>query len=348
MGIGRVAAFFLGFLLVPILSTGALAGVVVLDKQAFPPERRYAGECGVEISGRIDAETVSRFKATFEDLSAQPGAAFEGAGEWGLNVCLASHEGDIAAAVDLANFLADRKIGTVVAPGSRCTGPCAVAFMGGTVDHNSEIGPLRRMSPGSVLGFSLDAEGSQENAYIGLADILTAGSLVRDRSGAVHSVSRRFPLEITLELLRNGGGQGFFVDNLHKVLILDIGLAGISGSALNSEGLTGLCRTAFLLNSDMPLSGPVGRSLEAAAAEMSHAEPVRGQNAVGAQTLNFTWGAMHPIDCSVTELGGGDYLVRTGDIRSADMHTRLMKSHHGLPLETRLSDIEARLPSIAR
>jgi|GEM_PF-2631934 len=341
--------FFLGLLLGSILSTDALAGVVVLDKQAFPPERRYAGDCGVEISGRIDAATVSQFKAIFEKLAAQPGAAFVGAGEWGMNVCLAAEEGDAAAAADLADFFADAKIGTVVAPGRRCTGPCALAFMGGTVDLNSEFGPLRRMWPDSVLGFSLDTETPSPAApYAQLARMLTAGSLIKNRDGDVHTIARRFPLEVVLELLRDADGPVFFVDSLHKAAVLEIELVGIPEATLDNRGLTGLCKAAFLLNSDMPLSEPVGRALEAAVEEISPAEPLPGQNTFGAPALNFSWGAMNPIDCSVADLGRGTYLVQTGDIRSDHMRSRLLKSYNGLPLATRLEEIEALMPAISR
>ncbi|MBN9669034.1 hypothetical protein [Roseibium aggregatum] len=333
------------------LPTSASADVIVLDNQALPPELRLSGQCGVEISGPIDGDTVARFKDTFRDLAAQPDAAFEAAGEWGLNVCLAGEGGDNAAAVDLANFFADRKIGTVVGPGQTCTGPCALAFMGGTIDYPTGVGPLRAMSPSSVLGFSLDAgetEQSSATAYRALYEILTAGSISRDRNGAVHSVHRRFPIEVTLELLRNTGGPGFFIDTLHKAALLDIALIGVPGASLNAQGLATLCETAYLLNSEMPLAGPVGRLLEGIGQEISPVEPVLGQNAFGATTFNFSWGAMHPIDCSVLPLDPGTYLVSTGDISSDDARSRVLKAYNGLPLSTGLAEVGALMDTITQ
>jgi len=343
----------LGFCLAAQLAllTNANAEVLVLDNQALSPDLRVSGQCGVEISGPIDGETVTRFKAAFRDLAAQPGAAFVGAGEWGLNVCLAGEGGDNAAAVYLANFFADKKIGTVIAPGRSCTGPCALAFMGGTIDYSTAVGPLRTMAPNSVLGFSLsagEADRSGATPYRSLYEILTAGSISRDRNGAVHSVHRRFPIEIALELLRNADGPGFFIDTLHKAALLDIALTGVPGASLNFQGLATLCETAYLLNSDMPLAGPVGSLLEGIGQEISPVEPVLGRNALGGTTFIFSWGAMHPIDCSVMPLDPRTYLVSTGDVSSDDTRSRVLRAYHGLPLSTGLAEVEALMASVTQ
>ena len=72
-----------------------------------------------------------------------------------LRLCLDSPGGNFEEGLRIATLLRERYIGTAVAAGARCESACAIAFMGGTLMTESDIGDLpdRVLHPRGRLGF---------------------------------------------------------------------------------------------------------------------------------------------------------------------------------------------------
>src|SRR5436853_5617165 len=68
-----------------------------------------------------------------------------------FSICLKSNGGSYAEGLKVAELVFSRGLSTVIEYGSECYSACAIIFMAGVMPE--QIGPMRKLSVGGVLGF---------------------------------------------------------------------------------------------------------------------------------------------------------------------------------------------------
>lgn len=102
------------------------------------------------IDGPITPRTVDELKSYLQRKNFEGGSIF---GQRAV-VTLNSTEGDFEAALALAELFSSRGIETMVLAGASCLGPCAIAFLGGSVSAEEGSKSISRtLAVGGKLGF---------------------------------------------------------------------------------------------------------------------------------------------------------------------------------------------------
>lgn len=162
-------------------------------------------------------------------------------------LCLNSTGGSYKEGLEIAEFLLDQDLTTIVTAGDLCYSACALIFMTGG-DWQDGRAWYRYLQPGAELGFhapyitrlpdQLYTKEEMEQVYN------FAIKSIRDltRLGQQHHVPDTFlPTPILTELLDKGPTELFLVDTVYKAAQLKIDLNGASGPKATPEALYNAC-----------------------------------------------------------------------------------------------------------
>lgn len=173
----------------------------------------------------------------------------------GQRLCLNGPGGAYAEALDIAEFLINASVTTVLDRNARCYSACAIIFMSGS-EFEELLLPKRKMHITARLGFHAPyialSDGSYPPEHVAVAydeglravaRMMTLGtkwngsSLLRtDLEGGV------FPRWLILELLKRGSSEVFAIDRLSRARALSIELLGASAIEWNYETACNACQ----------------------------------------------------------------------------------------------------------
>ena len=133
---GALAALLLG----PALLPAAARAATLVELPA-------GSACKLQLAGEIASGDAARLIALSQDWELED----ESTESWRL--CLDSPGGNLAEALQIAAYLRERGIGTVLEPGAECLSACALVFMMGFAWGHEEFFINRRMHYTARLGF---------------------------------------------------------------------------------------------------------------------------------------------------------------------------------------------------
>lgn len=220
------------FLAAPL--TARAAEISIHDPALRDAAGLISGTCSVRLKGAIEPGDAGRLEAEMEariedgslEQTRPTGLNFGIAAE-GHVLCLDSLGGDAGEALALARVIRDHALATAVPDGAQCIGPCAVAFMAGSVaSSNSDGGarmPMRALHTGGRLGFLAPqtADGDAALDYIaGLTDLFSG-------IDSYTPTARLHPQLMVEMLLHRDPAHPYMIDTTGKAGLYDIRLAGV-------------------------------------------------------------------------------------------------------------------------
>lgn len=276
------------------------------------------GLCAASLSGAIAPGDARDLAAAPFDPPEAEGTA--GDGRW-RRLCLDSPGGSLAGGLELAQYLIDNRIGTVVGDGAECLSTCALVFMFGTGARNeAETVTNRRLHVGGRLGFHqpelrFDPDEAGAGAVSAAFDIAIQASLrLFALAGRPRpDTPRPFIDGDLLEAMLQYKGEDFFeIDTVNKAGRWDIAAIGFAEPTLSEEGMFYACQnmttwTSRLERDQIPYE-PNGYS-----ASITTQEDQEGF--AGGRLSAISFAGMMQYDCQVGELalpGGGGQPVICG------------------------------------
>lgn len=140
-------AFYLIFsiIAVPAFADNPSNNIRLIGKHGVDYDK--ISNCNVELRGEISRGDLEILKTTFSD--------FDGLGYNHYTICLDSPGGNYLESIKIADWISDNGIGTVLPKGAECLSACAIIFMSGSLNTESDIGIInaRYMHPQARLGF---------------------------------------------------------------------------------------------------------------------------------------------------------------------------------------------------
>lgn len=212
--------------------------------------------CFAELSGQIvdgDTDQVERAVAAHRETHADK-YQYDGAHAMRRisRLCLSSPGGSLIEGVKLAAYLSANGIGTAVGRGKTCESACAVAFMGGTHQSESDIGALpdRILHPLGKLGFhspSLDIpQGSYSEETVTRAYVIALKSVEE-----IQQIARdiRFPQSLVVALLNTPAQEMTYVTTVGQAAMWRIQI----GPVVEIPELTSVATSYACYNTDAGL-----------------------------------------------------------------------------------------------
>jgi hypothetical protein len=206
------------------------------------------GLCAASLTGVIAPGDTRDLAATEMERPADWPEASDG--RW-RTLCLDSPGGSLAGGLELAQYLLDNRIGTVVPEAAECLSTCALVFMFGTAAADETVTVTsRRLHVAGRLGFhqpalAFDPEAPETRDVTAAFDV------------AVQAVLRLFALagrprpdsprpfidgDLLEAMLQYKGTDFFEIDTVNKAGRWDIAAAGITDPGLTEEGLFYACQ----------------------------------------------------------------------------------------------------------
>jgi hypothetical protein len=192
----------------------------------FTISREETPHCNVRLSGPIKSGDLDRLKQALRELSSDRRYS-------PYTLCLNSNGGSYNEGVDIASFVLNNHMKTMIEEGAKCYSACALIFMSGGYRHEGFHIPYRKLHVRGELGFHAPymiggAKGEYEVRDL-YKSYRAAIQAIRDlvRLGRDQRVSKRFmPKSIIAELLDKGPDEFFKVDTVFKAIRLYIFLYG--------------------------------------------------------------------------------------------------------------------------
>jgi hypothetical protein len=205
------------------------------------------------IDGPITPRTVQELKQYLHRMNFGGGSVF---GQRAV-VTLNSTDGDFEAALALAEIFSSRGIETVVAAGASCLGPCAIAFLGGSVGAEEGSTTISRtLAVGGKLGFHAPAldlpDGTISKAVVESAYEVTLSQIARlvASDGMLSLRARLFPVFLT-----TGPGNFRLITNVADLGDFEIATSRFAQpSHLTGSMATNLCRNAYFWSEGVHVS----------------------------------------------------------------------------------------------
>lgn len=228
-----------------------------------------AGLCRLTLEGEITAGDVERLREAPLDKPIWWGN-FED-GSWRA-ICLDSPGGSLASGLELARYVLDNRVGTVIDDGAECLSACALIFMFGTAgQHESMPQTNRRLHVGGRLGFHQPKLTLDRSRDYSVDDVAAAFDLAIEATLNFLALAARprpdtprpFVDGDLLEAMLQHKGQNFFeIDTVNKAGRWDIALFGFEAPKLTDEGMLYACQnmTGWMaqLESDQQAYDPAG------------------------------------------------------------------------------------------
>jgi hypothetical protein len=188
--------------------------------------------CNVRLSGPIVAGDNKKVESAF-------GAVSQRSGEWSGNplaaitLCLNSPGGSYAEGLQIANFLLERHLSTMIEPNSICYSACALIFMAGGYGFEGRHFADRRLHVTGQLGFHAPyINGIPQQTYSSLhveAAYKASIQAIRDlmKLGQKHRATDDFmPKALLVAMLDKEPNELFLVDTVYKAAKLNVRLYG--------------------------------------------------------------------------------------------------------------------------
>lgn len=163
-----------------------------------------------------------------ERLAKAIAANAEAGGSWGslgegnfITLMLSGEAGDFDAGIALGRFLQDGWIHTRIVRGARCTGACALAFMGGRAMWGRLTRPAveRRLEAGGVLAFA--------SPLAGLDPAQAAPAVARLRALVAYAEHAAIAPAILKKIAALESADRFTIDTVFRAKIANIGVEGV-------------------------------------------------------------------------------------------------------------------------
>lgn len=229
------------YLLLIFISTSVFAAnqndkIIIIGKHDV--DYNNISFCNVELRGEIKRGDLETIKRTF--------SGFDGLGYNHYTICLDSPGGNYLESINIAEWISDNGIGTVLPEGAECLSACAILFMSGSLNTESDIGIInaRYMHPLAKLGFHapyilLDDrsyEASEVEKAFAIAS--TVISYLIDLSDKMN-----FDASLIAELLKKSPEDFFEIDTVDKIGRWNISL--IDGNKTSFGSLKNACVNYF-------------------------------------------------------------------------------------------------------
>ncbi|MBT56428.1 MAG: hypothetical protein CMF72_23910 [Mameliella sp.] len=236
----RFIWMFVGFLAAAVFADTAEAARITAGK---------AGLCRVTLEGEITPGDVEKLRAAPMDRPIW-WSNFED-GSWAA-LCLDSPGGSLASGLELARYVLDNRIGTVIDDGADCLSACALVFMFGTAhQHESVALTNRRLHVGGRLGFHQPDLTLDRSRDYSVDDVAAAFDLAIEATLNFLALAARprpdtprpFVDGDLLEAMLQHKGQDFFeIDTVNKAGRWDIALFGFTPPEFSAEGMVYACQ----------------------------------------------------------------------------------------------------------
>jgi hypothetical protein len=186
------------------------------------------------------------------------------------SVCLKSSGGSYAEGLRIAEFVFNHGLSTVIEFGSECYSACAIIFMAGVMPE--QIGPMRKLSIGGVLGFHApyltmpdqkyskqqveDASQSMRSAILGLMQL----SLKRTQLHSEEFIKK----SLIAKMLEKGPTEIFFVTSISEAARWDIEIYDAADYLAEPNTINiakNVCNNFHYSNMDKPVAPNTNLSL---------------------------------------------------------------------------------------
>ncbi len=236
----RYVFWLVGFLVAVAVANTAQAARITPGK---------AGLCRVTLEGEIAPGDVEKLRAAPMDIPIW-WSNFED-GSWAA-ICLDSPGGSLSSGLELARYVLDNRIGTIIDDGAECLSACALIFMFGTAhQHESVALTNRRLHVGGRLGFHQPDLTLDRTRDYSVDDVEAAFDLAIEATLNFLALAARprpdtprpFVDGDLLEAMLQHKGQDFFeIDTVNKAGRWDIALFGFTPPQLTNEGMVYACQ----------------------------------------------------------------------------------------------------------
>jgi hypothetical protein len=205
--------------------------------------------CDVTLDGDIEQGDLRRIQDVIRGLR-----------KVDRTICLSSDGGSFAEGLNIAKYLIEDGIGTVIEPAKQCFSACAIIFMAGTEEQEGFKTRNRKLHPTGILGFHAPylrlpkqayTQGEVEAAYS--VGVVALAKLLALEPGPPHE--EFFPKELIVELARHGPNEAFIVKTVRDVIRLKIDLYGLAEPTQISKNMA--CNACGNSNELAPFGGCV-------------------------------------------------------------------------------------------
>lgn len=186
-------------------------------------DKLAVGRMVLRLDGDIAPGDAEKLKAFLDSqIKAVSGYGYDADGTF-ITVEMAGEGGSIAGAVELGGFFADNYIQTRIVRGSTCSGPCALAFMGGRAlwTRLTRLAIDRRLEAGGQLIF--------RSPLYPAASAAADPQSVRDAVGIVQNYAARNDIAplILAKILGLKGDESFPIDTVFWAKAANITVDGV-------------------------------------------------------------------------------------------------------------------------
>jgi hypothetical protein len=192
-------------------------------------DRLIQGHMVLRLTGDIETGDAARLQKLLDKaIKSVSSYGYDGDGSF-VTLEMAGDAGSIAGAIELGSFFRDKKVQTRIMRGTTCSGPCALAFMGGQTRWTrlTRVAVDRRLEAGGRLIFRsplYSSEASSPNKLRGLI------SSVQD-----YAAKTDIPQLVLAKILGLAQDETFAIDNVFWAKVADITVDGAAAAANPSD-----------------------------------------------------------------------------------------------------------------
>jgi hypothetical protein len=243
--------------------------------------------CAWRIEGPLAAGDADRIAAALKGKPVAAGAsagkatAVSGVGR-AATVCLNGAGGTWGEGAALMRHFRQSRRATYIGARDVCTGACAVAFMGGTVDAYAATTTLARtLALGGELAFTAPTYGAGsvggEAASVETWTLQQVAATMRDLGQEIAgSKTPYFKASLIERILASAGVEPFAVDTVGKAIRFDIALAGYGESQMAEDAaFANICANLMIRAFDIEAPGAGAVNAPAPFARGDYGESVR-------------------------------------------------------------------------
>lgn len=176
-----------------------------------------------------------------------------------LNICLNSPGGSLAEAVRLTEAVFG-SLGTMIRPGARCESACALVFMAGSFDTQTDIGVVvsRHMHVEGRLGFHAPSLTVPEGSY----DATTVARAYQVSVAATETIFRNlvrysFPPSLAARMHATPPSKMFYVSTVQEAARWNISVVGVDApTAFTDAVVRTACANLYMATMDKVTSDP--------------------------------------------------------------------------------------------
>lgn len=223
------------------------------------PSRKH---CDFIMDGRVESGDLRKIKAVIEVNDLEVGWDTE------TKICLNSMGGNLSEALDIADYIYESGIGTVVDQKESCVSACSLIFMMG-MHYIGEVSYIsRKMHPTAIIGFhrpelvlgdGLYAKTQVESAFDTAINSVLHTVEMANRT-QLSGTTRMIEPELLREMLQHTGQDYFYLDTIETVLKFNVEVFGFQyePQQLNDEEAFNACVNATLSSKDILAANQTG------------------------------------------------------------------------------------------